>query len=726
MKYGSFEKARKFVHSLKIENRKKWAEYCKSGKKPDAIPTAPRGVYKNKGWKGWGDWLGTGTISPRYRKFRSFEEARKFVRSLGLKTYEEWSAFTKTSKTPDDIPLNLYQTYGKEWKGIGDFLGTGKIANRDRVFRPLKEAKKRVKEHGFKSQKEYRDWWKKNRPNDLPSNAPREYKNKGWASWGDFLGTRFVATGLRQFKSFDEAKKIVRKLGLKNLAEYREWWKRIRPNDLPSNPPRTYKNKGWASWGDFLGTGFVGSIPKSKQYIPFEKARESIRKRKIKTNNEYVKLHQHGHIPSNIPRQPHRFYKLQGTWTSWGDFLGTEFVFARYRSYKSFEEARKIVRKLGLKNLAEYEDWWRKNKPDDLPSNASQAYKNKGWTNWGDFLGTGTIAPFLREFKSFAEARKYVQTLKFSGKDAYSKWATSKERPSDIPASPPKTYQEGWLGWYDFLGNEDTTWSPKNVKELLRSLIDSKLIYTFSEAILYSFLLRKGVLNLHNRHDDFLNNLAKASKTKAGLEAIKDYATSDSEFPPDISHYAPDEIQTDTEAEIKTATSEELANLVQDGKTLDSDEIIPVEQILSTAEVLDSISVDEEAIQFYLNYCINQLWKDAFLDERKTIIQLEKAGMSGNKYRDLVSGTFLKDYNASKNLKIPKNYIFNYDSKPVEPFLMQKYVAHKIKQLLYFGNFSGTGSGKTLSAILASRLIDSKVTFIICPNDVVSLLKIHA
>ena len=50
---------------------------------------------------------------------------------------------------------------------------------------------------------------------------------------------------------------------------------------------------------------------------------------------------------------------------------------------------------------------------------------------------------------------------------------------------------------------------------------------------------------------------------------------------------------------------------------------------------------------------------------------------------------------------------------------MQKFVAYTIKQLPHFGNFSGTGAGKTLSAILASRVIDSKVTLIICPNDVV-------
>lgn len=284
-----------------------------------------------------------------------------------------------------------------------------------------------------------------------------------------------------------------------------------------------------------------------------------------------------------------------------------------------------------------------------------------------------------------------------------------------------KSESDHWIDIYDWLGTEDPNWSPKKVKELLRSLIDSKVIYQWDEAVLYSFLLRKGVLNLSgNRHDDFLKNLAKASKTKAGLEAIKEYANSDSSIPPDISHYVQTPI--DVESEIKTGTSEEIANLVQGTETLDSDVIIPVEQILSTTEVLDSISVDEEAIQFYLTYSINQLWKDAFLDANKTVSDLQKIGKTGNKYKDLVTGTFLNDYNNATNLKIPKNYIFRdrQTGKLVEPFLMQKYVAYKIKQLPHFGNFSGTGAGKTLSAILASRIIEAKVTLIVCPNDVIS------
>ena len=50
-------------------------------------------------------------------------------------------------------------------------------------------------------------------------------------------------------------------------------------------------------------------------------------------------------------------------------------------------------------------------------------------------------------------------------------------------------------------------------------------------------------------------------------------------------------------------------------------------------------------------------------------------------------------------------------------------MAYKVSMLPYFGNFSGTGAGKTLSAVLASRVINSKMTVVICPNDVVEQWK---
>ena len=289
-----------------------------------------------------------------------------------------------------------------------------------------------------------------------------------------------------------------------------------------------------------------------------------------------------------------------------------------------------------------------------------------------------------------------------------------------------KEESEHWIDFYDWIGEEDPNWSPRKVKELLKDLIESKIIYQWDEAVLYSFLLRKKVINLGgNRHSDFLNNLARACKTSGGLKAIEDYAYNDSDVPPELGNYSDEVDEDDTEAkEIGSASSTELASLVQNEDILDSDIITPVEQILSTSEVIDSFSVDEEAIQFYVTYLVNQIWKNVFREEgessTKTVDELMNSKKTGNKYRDLVVGNFLKDYNGAKNLTIPKNYIFSFNGKVVEPFLMQRYVAFKIKESPYYGNFSGTGAGKTLSAILASRVIDSKVTLIISPNDVVS------
>ena len=67
-----------------------------------------------------------------------------------------------------------------------------------------------------------------------------------------------------------------------------------------------------------------------------------------------------------------------------------------------------------------------------------------------------------------------------------------------------------------------------------------------------------------------------------------------------------------------------------------------------------------------------------------------------------------------ESIEIPKGYSFS-DA----PTLMQRYVAYRIYRDPYFGNFSETGAGKTLSAILASRVIDSKMTLVVCPNNVV-------
>jgi superfamily II DNA or RNA helicase len=92
-----------------------------------------------------------------------------------------------------------------------------------------------------------------------------------------------------------------------------------------------------------------------------------------------------------------------------------------------------------------------------------------------------------------------------------------------------------------------------------------------------------------------------------------------------------------------------------------------------------------------------------------------KIKLNGNKYHDAISKTFLLEYEGAKSVNIPQGYTFPKG----KPNLMQQLVAYKVKTNRLFGNFSKTGTGKTLSAVLASRVVDSHMTVIICPNAVV-------
>jgi len=61
-------------------------------------------------------------------------------------------------------------------------------------------------------------------------------------------------------------------------------------------------------------------------------------------------------------------------------------------------------------------------------------------------------------------------------------------------------------------------------------------------------------------------------------------------------------------------------------------------------------------------------------------------------------------------------------SKKIEFSMMQKLFAYWVKEKHYYGNWSGTGVGKTYSFILASRVIDSHLTVVIGKNSTTNQL----
>ena len=320
--WRQFEEATKFVHKLGLKNRDEWRVFVKSGEKPDDIPNSPSDVYKNKGWKNLGDWLGTGMIAYQNREYKSFEDARKFVRSLKLSGRKEWREYIKSGQKPDDIPSKPDGTYKKEWKDLGDFLGTGNVSgiNRHKQFRSFQQARKFVRSLKLKSQTEwntYRISGKK--PDYIPSKPDGTYK-KEWTTWGDWLGTERVANQNRQFRSFTEARKFVRSLKLKDNKEWKVYCKSEEmPDDIPSNPNLAYKE--FISLGDWFGTGFIAYSVRSANFLLWPEAKQKMRELSKEYGlkgfgdwNKFAKTHGKLLAELNLPAAPWLVYTKERVW----------------------------------------------------------------------------------------------------------------------------------------------------------------------------------------------------------------------------------------------------------------------------------------------------------------------------------------------------------------------------------------------------------------------------
>jgi superfamily II DNA or RNA helicase len=205
MRYRSFKKARTFVRGLGLQSKAEWEEFVagtmpKVGHLPTDIPSNPGNTYRDKGWLGWGDWLGTGRVANQSKTYLPFRRARRFARSLRLSSSVDWFSYCR-----DGLP------------------------------------------------------GKPELPPDIPSNAASVYNDLGWISWGDWLGTGAVANQSREFWSFRRARTFVRRLRLKSGREWIEYAagkmknKGLRPPQIPSNPHTVFASEGWIDIADWLG-----------------------------------------------------------------------------------------------------------------------------------------------------------------------------------------------------------------------------------------------------------------------------------------------------------------------------------------------------------------------------------------------------------------------------------------------------------------------------------------
>jgi hypothetical protein len=250
-----------------------------------------------------------------FGNWRSYDDAKKYAQSLKLKNGDGWLKHTKLKNFPNDIPKAPWQAY-RQFKGLGDFLGTGVIAYQNKIFRPFNEAKKYIRSLKLKNFETFLKFTKNKKfPKDLPVSPHNIYK-KDWKNYGDFLGTENISNRYKKFGKYSDLKKIVSKLKLTNQKDWFLYYKNNElKNRFPRNPQRIYY-KEWKGWGDFLGTG-----NSKKYFLSYNLTKKFVNSLGFKKRLDWQSYIKKNKLPFGVPKVPSSLYKKQ--WKGWPDFLGT-------------------------------------------------------------------------------------------------------------------------------------------------------------------------------------------------------------------------------------------------------------------------------------------------------------------------------------------------------------------------------------------------------------------
>lgn len=460
----SFEEAREYVRGLNFKSSSEFTEYWRKGKLLKNIPSKPRVVYINEGFISMPDFLGYDSL---FQEWMSFEEARSFARSLGINNEREWEDYAKSDLRPLNIPKTPFTVYkNKGFVSMPDFLG---YESKFQEWLEYEEALTFVRALKLKSAKEWREYTKSKEYNVLIPKAPNNhYKNKGWVSFGTWLGTHIISDNLKKFYTYEEAKNYLKSMKFTSKEDFERFKTQDSfPGSIPKMPDIKYRKTGeWKGWPDFLSY----QRKHKWDFLPFDVAREFVRKLNLNNFKDWAEYTKSKDFPKNIPKAPGMVYIDE--WISLGDWLGTGRIADHKRDFLSFDDARKLARSFNFKGMMDWKKFQNSNDfPVNLPKSPDNSYKDKGWISWPDFLGYDK-----QEFYSYEEARKLVHSFNLKSQNEWNLFCKSSEFDTKIPKSPKTVYKKYWKNMGDWLGTN--TIAPQNrvfldfksAKELIKQL----------------------------------------------------------------------------------------------------------------------------------------------------------------------------------------------------------------------------------------------------------------
>jgi hypothetical protein len=290
-------------------------------------------------------------------------------------------------------------------------------------------------------------------------------------------------------------------------------------------------------------------------------------------------------------------------------------------------------------------------------------------------------------------------------------------------------------------------WSLESIREFVKSLVGH--LHKLNPSELFALAMQAGVLKdkgkpfvmalsngrfpldelekFANGQPSIVDKFAAGVVDPLTLELV-DKAEGGLKAPLPVDPYAlpakADGVHDDSGATVDVSRAVDANTLEAEAKSADPDgDDLPLIETRDALDALDKVLIanaDAETVAFLLDSAKAKLWRHAYVEPE--VAKAQATGFQGDTYSSIVRDRFLAEFTEAEALVLPAGYSFRPggpDTPIVQPNLMQRRVAVCVRAQRRFGNWSGMGAGKTLSAILATRVVEAGLTVICCPNAVV-------
>ncbi len=372
--------------------------------------------------------------------------------------------------------------------------------------------------------------------------------------------------------------------------------------------------------------------------------------------------------------------------------------------------------------------WWEKHyteiikKKRQTPITKALKELEKNWESKYSKYSQKKIVSFFRERNLYVLTKEDKKFLKIFTDELIKRSKSKKQKPI-ITADTTidgVLFEGDWGGWYNFTGTEDKTEvDKKRIRSVILKIRANWLFYKrWTDGSLYRWFDAEGCFKDRDPfRRSYFTNFFDLRKTPQGRKALLYWARTE-RFDKPFGGMALTGEGIIVNPEGKKIDTQTLIEKSKDKIKLIEEDNIDARKLLKEIRKIDYEDTDPKTFDLHVTITCQLLWKSAVGKETRLrnseVTKIKKEKLNGNKFHDAVIKAFLSEYDQVKKIKIPDGW-----NPKIKPTLMQFFNAWIMTVLDGFFNMSGSGRGKTFAGILATRVLNSKYTLVICSNSIV-------